>query len=194
MLKKISLVLKSFFENFRSTRINQSGIIWMEIFDKLFVPKIKEIILKGEVRLKWNTNKSKFRYHDDLQVDELTRGERQCSQKANPRKFYGEYPRVCGSQIGDMQLMDSRRMMREITKGPTRRIKKRQHLLCRSINPFIHYYRTLHEQLNKNYPSQVIAKIAAHHWEHMDMPMKRFYIREANSQRKRHSRTVSKRK
>lgn len=144
--------------------------------------------------MKYERVHSSRRYYDDLQVDELTRGERQCSQKANSRKFYGENPRVSGSRIGDMQLMDSRQMMREIIKGPTRRIKKRQHLLCRSINPFIHYYRTLHEQLNKNYPSQVIAKIAAHHWEHMDMPMKRFYIREANSQRKRHSRTVSKRK
>lgn len=115
-------------------------------------------------------------------------------EKANSRKFYGEYPRVSGSQIGEMQLMDSRRMMREIAKGPMRTIKRRQHLFCRSINPFIHYYRTLLEQLNKKYPSQVIAKIAAHHWEHMDMSMKQFYIREANSQRKRHSRTVSRRK
>ena len=78
--------------------------------------------------------------------------------------------------------------------APMKRNKKRRNLPCRSINPFIHYYRSLREQLDRNYPSRVIARIAADRWEFMDASKKRFYVRVANAQRKRHSKSFSSRR
>ncbi|XP_043512943.1 uncharacterized protein LOC122530224 [Frieseomelitta varia] len=95
-----------------------------------------------------------------------------------------------------MQLTaEWRRQMETATKdAPTRRNKRRRNLPCRSINPFIHYYRSLREQLDRNYPSRVIARIAADRWEFMDASKKRFYIRAADAQRKRHSRSFANRR
>ena len=67
-----------------------------------------------------------------------------------------------------------------------KRKSKKRKTLCRSLNPFIHYYCKLRDTLDKDLTTRMIAKIAAYRWETMSHTAKMPYINAAKRHWLRH--------